>query len=221
MPAPAPAPAPSAASRVSQKDFVHAALRHDIVTGTLQPGAALTDTRVAEDYGFTIASVRAAVQTLRHEGLVLVRPRQGSYVRTVDHERTREALHAIQSAVESAVHLSQTTLRPRSIRLMQHRADALGLAERGHDAAAELLDLYEPLLSESRNPYLQQFFTITAAHLRQAASITGVSGLGHGAAREFTDALQHGTVRGAVTALRDHFAHVADRFERAHAARCG
>ncbi|PII86728.1 hypothetical protein BMH32_05855 [Leucobacter sp. OLJS4] len=211
----------NAAARVSQKDFVHAALRHDIVTGTLRPGAALTDTRVAEDYGFTIASVRAAVQTLRHEGLVLVRPRQGSYVRTVDHGRTREALHAIQSAVESAVHLSPAILRPRSIRLMQHRADALGLAEHGHDAAAELLDLYEPLLGESGNPYLQQFFAITAAHLCQAAAVTGAGGFGHSAARGFATALEHGTVADAVTALRDHFAHVAERFARAHTARCG
>lgn len=213
------APAISAASRISQQDFVHAALRHDIVTGTLQPGAALTDTRVAEDYGFTIASVRAAVQRLRHEGLVLVRPRQGSYVRAVDHERTREALHAIRSAIESAAHLAQAALQPRSIRLMQHRAEALALAGRGHHAATELLDLYEPLLSASGNAYLQQFFAITAEHLRQAAAATGVSDLAHDAATEFATAIETGTVADAVAALRRHFAHVAARFDAAHAAR--
>jgi GntR family transcriptional regulator len=58
-------------------------LRRQIQEGILGPGALLpSETEVARDYNVSRQTARSALQTLEHEGLVIVRPRRGRVVRS-------------------------------------------------------------------------------------------------------------------------------------------
>lgn len=57
-------------------------LRKQIEDGTLGPGALMpSEVEVAQDYGVSRQTARAALQALERQGLVLVRPRRGRVVR--------------------------------------------------------------------------------------------------------------------------------------------
>ncbi|WCN81766.1 GntR family transcriptional regulator [Micromonospora sp. LH3U1] len=57
-------------------------LRDRITSGDLAPGASLpSELRLAQEYGLSRTSVRQAVALLRSEGLVIVEPPRGTFVR--------------------------------------------------------------------------------------------------------------------------------------------
>ena len=55
-------------------------LRDEIVSLGLPPGAAVSEQRLTEDFGLSLASVRAALARLRTDGLVTAQPRRGHVV---------------------------------------------------------------------------------------------------------------------------------------------
>lgn len=60
-------------------------LRDRITSGDLAPGASLpSELRLAQQYGLSRTSVRQAVALLRSEGLVIVEPPRGTFVRAVE-----------------------------------------------------------------------------------------------------------------------------------------
>jgi DNA-binding transcriptional regulator YhcF (GntR family) len=57
-------------------------LREDILNGTLPPGAALpSEERIHQEVGLSRNTIRRAIGTLRQEGLVIVDPPRGTFVR--------------------------------------------------------------------------------------------------------------------------------------------
>jgi DNA-binding GntR family transcriptional regulator len=55
-------------------------LREAIVAGTLNPGERLDEDRLSRELGVSRTPLREALQELEHEGLVISRPRQGTFV---------------------------------------------------------------------------------------------------------------------------------------------
>ncbi|MEV0291145.1 GntR family transcriptional regulator [Kribbella sp. NPDC050820] len=77
-----PAVGDVAGSAASKTDQLAALLREQITTGQLAPAAALPSERqLISTYGVSRITVRAAVATLRSEGLVQVIPGKGAFVR--------------------------------------------------------------------------------------------------------------------------------------------
>lgn len=59
-------------------------LRDRILSGDLPPGAPLpSELRLSQEYGLSRTTVRQAIGILRAEGLVLVQPPRGTFVRTL------------------------------------------------------------------------------------------------------------------------------------------
>ncbi|MBW4703680.1 winged helix-turn-helix domain-containing protein [Micromonospora sp. RL09-050-HVF-A] len=64
-------------------------LRDRITSGALAPGASLpSELRLAQEYGLSRTSVRQAVALLRSEGLVIVEPPRGTFVRAIEPTET-------------------------------------------------------------------------------------------------------------------------------------
>lgn len=61
---------------------VVAALRERIVTGTLGWGDAVSEVTLADEFGVSRTPVREALKQLQAEGLIVTRPRVGSFVST-------------------------------------------------------------------------------------------------------------------------------------------
>ncbi|MEU1889446.1 winged helix-turn-helix domain-containing protein [Micromonospora rifamycinica] len=64
-------------------------LRDRITSGAPAPGASLpSELRLAQEYGLSRTSVRQAVALLRSEGLVIVEPPRGTFVRAIEPTET-------------------------------------------------------------------------------------------------------------------------------------
>ncbi|MFG3688115.1 GntR family transcriptional regulator [Micromonospora sp. NPDC047740] len=64
-------------------------LRDRITSGDLAPGASLpSELRLAQEYGLSRTSVRQAISLLRSEGLVIVQPPRGTFVRNMEPTET-------------------------------------------------------------------------------------------------------------------------------------
>ena len=119
---------PDAESRAGQ---AYRALEELIVTLELQPGTAITETRLGERLGMGRTPIREAVQRLAWEGLVTIRPRLGILVSDIhpgDFIRVLEARHALEILLScAAAHLASRA----------DREALAGCARAMRDAAAE------------------------------------------------------------------------------------
>jgi len=67
-----------------------AALRDDISSGKLAPGAVLRQAELAEQFGTSRIPVREALNSLQAEGLVQIEPNRGAFVTTLSAEELHE-----------------------------------------------------------------------------------------------------------------------------------
>src|SRR3954447_676429 len=68
----------------SLTEVVHDHLRATILSGSLAPGDALRQEQIASELGVSRAPVREALMWLEKEGLILLRPRRGFVVASLD-----------------------------------------------------------------------------------------------------------------------------------------
>jgi GntR family transcriptional regulator, rspAB operon transcriptional repressor len=107
---------------------LYARLHDDILSGTLRPGEALSETRLAARHGISRTPVREVFQRLVKDGLLRVVPQIGSFVAPInlaavaDSQFIREALecHAVAHAADRATAADVRTLR-RHIAQQQRR----------------------------------------------------------------------------------------------------
>lgn len=73
-----------------------------IVTGDLLPGARISETEIAADYGVSRQPVREAFIKLAEEGLLEIRPQRGTYVRKISISAVMDA-RFVREAIEADV----------------------------------------------------------------------------------------------------------------------
>jgi DNA-binding GntR family transcriptional regulator len=142
-------------------------LREEILSGSLTPGAELSEVALAESLGVSRGPIREAIGRLASEGLVTVRPRRGAVVSSLSTEEFIE-LYQVREALELlAVKLAVPRLRPDDITVLQALIDEMSArAERNQVVAffeansafhlrlveasgnAKLLELYKQLLAQ-------------------------------------------------------------------------
>ncbi|HYD80716.1 MAG TPA: GntR family transcriptional regulator [Paucimonas sp.] len=98
-------------------DQAYALIRHDILTCKLTPGASISESLLAERYGFGKAPIRAALSRLKQEGLVHSSPRR-SYIVTPITLRDVHELYELRLVLE-----------PACCRLAAGKVDATHLAQ--------------------------------------------------------------------------------------------
>lgn len=77
------------------------AIRHDIVTGALQPGTRVTEAFLAERHGVSRVPVREALRGLEGEGFVVSRPNVGSRIADIPFDEADD-LFAVRESLETA-----------------------------------------------------------------------------------------------------------------------
>ncbi|MCI5076001.1 GntR family transcriptional regulator [Oricola sp.] len=128
---------------------IYDALRTRIVDNRLPPGAALSESEIARFCDISRTPLRAALQQLSGEGLIIVRPQVGSVVAPHDEGRLRESVFircAIEEAVArrlAAVGIDEAVLAPilAAQRLAAERDDYMTFFrhdEQFHEALAEM-----------------------------------------------------------------------------------
>ena len=190
---------------------VTASLRSAIVSGELPTGDRLVETDLAEQFGVSRGPIRDALAELERTGLVELRARKGSFVRSltaVDVEEVyslRTALEslAIRRAVENGADCS--ILDERLVSLESAHASGNGVAIAEADMAlhravvqagahSRLLDAWERLADQT----LLMMTNLTSLD----SDIQGPSG----SHADIVDAMKAGDGDSAVAALTDHLA---------------
>lgn len=69
---------------------VHAFIQHALLSGQLNPGDRLAEGELAEALGISRTPIREALRQLDNDGLVVVLPHRGTFVRTLDPRRGRQ-----------------------------------------------------------------------------------------------------------------------------------
>src|SRR4051794_5648296 len=71
-------------------EFARQTLRADILEGRFEPGTKLVQTELATRLGLSTTPIREALQDLAREGLVLLDPHRGAFVRALSLDEVRE-----------------------------------------------------------------------------------------------------------------------------------
>lgn len=110
---------------------IHAQLRHAIVTGSIDPGAAIQEPLIAEHFGVSRTPVREALLRLRGDGLVIIRKQSGTFVAPIDPNRVEEGMLVRDALEPRVVEIAASRLSERELtdldaetRLMAVAADA-------------------------------------------------------------------------------------------------
>lgn len=212
MPIPQTA-SPIIPARVLLKDAITETIRDAILSGELAPGASLTDIWVAEQYGGTRASVRAALRRLAGEGLVVVRPQVGTRVREVTPERTRDALALYRGITESTAFMVAADLGDDDLARLRELAEGMRRARPGRASVAAFDAFYDLLLVRTGNRLLHEFHTQIAAHLTQAAAVQGIAPLYRPEVDAVLAAAEARDAAELERAIDAHFARVAEAFD--------
>ena len=126
------------AERVRETEFVNAPLRQRlkdallrrILGGGYKPGERLVELRIAEEFGTSQAPVREAFRDLEGTGLVINKPRRGTYVAEVLSKGLRE-IYAVRGALEEQATRIATANGQCNVPMLQREIDRmLDAAER-------------------------------------------------------------------------------------------
>ncbi len=104
---------PAEQRRASKADFVYREVKEAILSGALEPGAAIDKVGLCHRLGISRFPVTTAINRLAFERLVLVEPQHGSFVAKISADDVREWMlirRALESeiAAEAAQRLSRT-----------------------------------------------------------------------------------------------------------------
>lgn len=123
----------------SKADYVHEALREEILNGVLLPGSAIGQEEIATRLGVSITPVREALRRLESDGLISYRAHHGATVSELGADAAEE-LYLLRAAVEGlTARLAAARITPDQLGRLREvharmlaaddRADAHGLAE--------------------------------------------------------------------------------------------
>lgn len=143
---------------VSKRDDVYEQLRNAILRGGMRPGDVISEREVAESLGASRVPLREAVIQLERDGLVMVVPRRGAFVRTftaVELQHLYELREAVEglAAARAAVRLPPAEMTPH-IRAFRSELRA----KRLDPVASERLgvDFHEAVLQGCGNPLVAE-----------------------------------------------------------------
>lgn len=198
------------------------ALRADIVTGRLAPGAQLSQERVREVHGVSRSTLREAFQLLVRERLLVHELARGVFVRQLSRGDIAD-LYAVRRMVEgSALRHIQTLTLAGLRRLSAAIADGHAAAEEQHwDAvAAASIRFHEALVALAGSERLDGIMSGVLAEFRLAYAQMRDTQVFHATFlkrnREIADALRSGDVEGAAQTLERYLHDAEDMLQAAY-----
>lgn len=149
--------------QTSLREQIVNAIRDAIIEGKFKAGEKIPEQELAEQLGVSRTPIREAIRVLEHQGLVEIRPKNGTYIASLNLEEARDGLHVRAALEELAVRQAIERLNPREweqfCQNLQHLLDGMGDAvARGDPVAATELDIewHSRLIDTARNRYLSR-----------------------------------------------------------------
>lgn len=159
-------------SQESLRDRVVGAIREAIVQGRLRPGEKVPEDELAHQLGVSRTPIREAIRILEQQGLVRVRPKNGTYIARVDRRdeadglAVRTALEelAVREAIERSTDEQWARLCDRLQELLARMDEVVGLDDAV--TATELdIEFHTTLIRAADNRYLAQTWRLVGIPL--------------------------------------------------------
>jgi DNA-binding GntR family transcriptional regulator len=200
-------------------DVVANSLREDILTGKLPPGERLDIPRLSRRFGMSRTPVDDGLRRLEDEGLIVVAPRRGTFISSID-PRDLEEIFEIRAALESVA--ARRAAQRRDLERIAELNRILSqlqraIAKRDVDDHRLLNGAFhEHLVTLSGNTRLQRLYdalhaqiTIARIHAR-SASWTSRADLELHEHQRIVDAIASGDADEAAAAVTDHILRAAE-----------
>ena len=155
-------------SRIALRDQVLDSIRSAIITGTLKASEKIPEEDLAAQLGVSRTPIREAIRMLEQQGIVQVRPKEGTYVASFGSEEVKDGLH-VRLALEqlalrqSIERLSSHEWRKLCDRLQELLDSMLAAAEPADAVKSIELDIawHTNLIDASRNQSLSRTWRLT------------------------------------------------------------
>lgn len=192
-----------------------------IVSGELEPGERLVETRIAESYGTSQAPVREALRELEAIGMVETRPRRGTFVRHFIQQTLRES-YVVRAALEEAA--TRLALPAGSLPVDALRADVARMREAARQGDLQAVgtasvSFHRHVVEAGHNELLTHAWESLQIEARTAVTLLAVEPHLDEVADEHEEllaALLSGDLAKACQLTRDHQWHYADLPHDAH-----
>lgn len=115
----------NSASVRSVPEMVHDYLKDGILSGAFAPGQSLKQEEIASHLGVSRAPVREALNQLEREGLVVLRPRRGYVVASLETDEIESIFHIRMMLEEYAARLATQRRTPEDIATVKGLVDAM------------------------------------------------------------------------------------------------
>ena len=143
----------------SLPDQIYENLSENILSGRLVGGERLVETELCKQFSTSRAPIRESFRRLESEGLVVIHPRKGTFVRKLSHDDIEEAF-AVRMALEGlAAYLAVPLLTNNDLQKMADLISEMDLAIKKNDAQAfREYDhkWHDSIIMASKNSILQQ-----------------------------------------------------------------
>lgn len=197
------------------------ALVRRIVSGELEPGTRLVETRIADEYGTSQAPVREALRELEAIGMVETRPRRGTFVRHFIQQTLRES-YVVRAALEEAA--TRLAIPAGTLPFAALETDVTAMrdaAERGDTQAigAASVSFHRHVIDAGGNELLKHAWEALQIEARTAVTLLAVEPNLNEVADEHEElltVLRSGDLTAACQLTRDHQWHYADLPHDAH-----
>jgi DNA-binding GntR family transcriptional regulator len=205
---------PAKLSRHTLSRQIRDSLVGRIVSGEIQPGERLVETRLAGTYGTSQAPVREALRELEAMRMVETRPRRGTFVRHFVQQTLRES-YVVRAALEETATRLALLAGTVPVDALRSQVDAMRAAARAADLDASTkasVAFHRLIIDAAQNELLK--LSWEALQIEARTSVTMVAaGVDLGEVADDHTALlttiEEGDLEAACTHARDHQWHYA------------
>lgn len=152
----------------SLRDQIVGAIRDAIIKGKFKAGEKIPEQELAEQLGVSRTPIREAIRILEQQGLLETRPKNGTYVASLNWDEVQDSLYVRMALEESAVRQAIQRLTPEEwsklCEEIQRLYDSMGEAIARDDpvATTELdIEWHTLLIDAARNRYLSRIWRAT------------------------------------------------------------
>lgn len=186
------------------------ALRTRVLSGEIAPGTSLPEQEIAATYGVARPTVREALASLVHEGLLRRERNRSAYVPEVTISDLNDLMYVRRPLEDLMAQAVAGQWVPRAEAAL-HRMAALPAEAPWAEIVAEHMALHQELIEAVGSPRLERLYSVLAAEtrlglvrLREVYQDRDVLVREH---RELLDAIAHGPVEAARAAVAAHLGH--------------
>jgi DNA-binding GntR family transcriptional regulator len=207
-------------ARLSLPEAVYQAIRSAIFAGTLAPGRLLRQEELAKQFGVSRVPLREALQRLDADGLVVLRPRRGYAVMSLDPDEIVEIFELRMLVEERAGYLAALRRKPADIdrtRALLSKMNQLPDGDETFIAQWTNLNMafHESLFAASYRRHLCRMATslraVVEPYIRMEVSLTGGLGEANAEHDQIMDAFARGDADQVARLSREHCEHTARR----------